>query len=237
ACSISETMRWITPCLSRDCNAIRWFQRGRAASPGSPMKLLHLDASALGANSATRELSAAIVDRWSAREPGLQVAYRDLDADPVPHLTGAALAGTDAAAARASAQVLEEFLAADAVVIGAPMYNFGIPPTLKARIDRIAVAGTTFRYTEAGPEGLAGGKDVVVASARGSALGDGNPADFQEAYLRHVFAFMGIAEVTFVRAEGLALSPDHRTRAMAAAHAAIPIRTAPLRKSIFQPRI
>lgn len=187
------------------------------------MKLLHLDASALGAHSATRELSAAIVDRWSARLPGLQVDYRDLDADPVPHLTGAALAGTDAAATRDSAQVLEQFLGADAVVIGAPMYNFGIPSTLKAWIDRIAVAGKTFRYTEAGPQGLAGDKEVVIASARGSALGDGSPADFQEAYLRHVFGFLGITDLTFVRAEGLNLSPAHRTRAMQSAHRAIPL--------------
>ena len=186
------------------------------------MKLLHLDASALGAGSVTRELSAAIVDRWQASLPGLEVTYRDLDAEPLPHLTGATLAGADAAAAADAARVLEQFLAADAVVIGAPMYNFGIPSTLKAWIDRIAVAGKTFRYTEAGPQGLAGGKRVVVASGRGGALGDGHPADFQEAYLRQVFGFLGIDDLAFVRAEGVALSPEHRARALAAAHAAIP---------------
>lgn len=190
------------------------------------MHLLHLDTSALGANSVTRELSAAIVARWRDAEPGLAVTYRDLDADPLPHLTGDALSGKDAAAAAAGTQALEQFLAADAIVIGAPMYNFGIPSTLKAWIDRIAVAGRTFRYTDAGPQGLAGGKRVVVASARGSALGDASPADFQEAYLRQVFGFLGIGDLRFVRAEGVALSPEHRARALAAAHAAIP---APLR--------
>ena len=186
------------------------------------MNLLHLDASALAAGSVTRELSAAIVARWQDDLPGLDVAYRDLDADPIPHLTGRALSGANEAAAAESARLLEQFLAADAVVIGAPMYNFGIPSTLKAWIDRIAVAGKTFRYTEAGPQGLAGGKQVVVASGRGSALGDGHPSDFQEAYLRQVFGFLGIDDITFVRAEGVALSPEHRTSALAAAHAAIP---------------
>lgn len=192
------------------------------------MKLLHLDASALGGNSVTRELSAAIVTRWQAAEPGLAVTYRDLDTQPLPHLTGAALSGEDAAAAADGAQALAQFLESDAVVIGAPMYNFGIPSTLKAWIDRIAVAGKTFRYTETGPQGLAGGKRVVVASARGSALGDGSPADFQEAYLRQVFGFLGIDDLRFVRAEGVALSPDHRARALAAAHASIraPLRAA-----------
>ena len=186
-------------------------------------KLLHLDASALGAGSVTRELSAAVVARWRAALPGLQVAYRDLDADPGPHLTGPVLAGADPAAAADAARVLDQFLAADAVVIGAPMYTVGVPSTLKAWIDRIAVAGRTFRYTEKGPQGLAGGKRVVVASGRGSALGDGHPADFQEAYLRQVFGFLGIGDVTFVRAEGVALSPEHRTKAIAAAHASIPV--------------
>ncbi|HET8819244.1 MAG TPA: NAD(P)H-dependent oxidoreductase [Xanthomonadaceae bacterium] len=186
------------------------------------MNLLHLDASALGAGSVTRELSAAIVARWQDALPALVVAYRDLDSDPIPHLTGRALSGTNEAAAAESARLVDQFLAADAVVIGAPMYNFGIPSTLKAWIDRIAVAGKTFRYTAAGPEGLAGGKQVVVASGRGSALGDGHPADFQEAYLRQVFGFLGIDDVTFVRAEGVALSPEHRARALTAAHAAIP---------------
>ena len=186
------------------------------------MKLLHLDSSALGAQSVTRELSAAVVARWQDRVPGVQVEYRDLDAQPVGHLTGEALTGTDLAQAAESATLMAQFLAADVIVIGAPMYNFGIPSTLKAWIDRIAVAGKTFRYTEKGPEGLAGGKRVVVASGRGGLYGDASPADFQEAYLRQLFGFLGIAEVEFVRAEGVAYSPQHRADALAAAHAALP---------------
>ena len=110
------------------------------------------------------------------------------------------------------------------------MYNFSIPSTLKAWIDRVAVAGRTFRYTEAGPEGLAGGKKVVIASGRGG-LHSGTPSDFQEPYLRQVFAFLGIEDVEFVRAEGVAYSPQHRSDAIAAAKAAIPALVAPLRKA------
>jgi len=185
------------------------------------MKLLHLDSSALGASSVTRELSAAIVARWQDAVPGLTVDYRDLDNNPLPHLTGGVLGGADEAAAAESAATMDQFLEADVVVIGAPMYNFGIPSTLKAWIDRVAVAGKTFRYTESGPEGLAVGKRMVIASGRGGIYGDGNPADFQEAYLRHTFGFLGITDIEFVRAEGVAYSPQHRTDALQAAHAAI----------------
>jgi FMN-dependent NADH-azoreductase len=191
------------------------------------MKLLHLDASALGANSVTRELSAAIVARWQDAIPALQVEYRDLDADPLPHLTGDILSGANAMAQAEGARLLEQFLASDVIVIGAPMYNFGIPSTLKAWIDRIAIAGKTFRYTETGPEGLAGGRRVIVASGRGGIYGNG-PADFQENYLRQVFNFLGITDVEFVRAEGVAYSPQHRADALAGAHASIaqPLREA-----------
>lgn len=108
------------------------------------------------------------------------------------------------------------------MVVGAPMYNFGVPSTLKAWIDRVAVAGRTFRYTAAGPEGLAGGKRVIVASSRGGAYGDASPADFQEAYLRQLFGFLGVRDIEFVRAEGLNLSPEYRVRGLAQAHASIP---------------
>ena len=192
------------------------------------MKLLHLDSSALGAQSVTRELSAAIVARWQDAMPGLEVAYRDLDAEPVAHLTGQALAKADPALVADAERVMAQFLAADIVVIGAPMYNFGVPSTLKAWIDRIAVAGTTFRYTESGPQGLAGGKHVIVASGRGGQYGEASPADFQEAYLRQLFGFLGITRLEFVRAEGVAYSPQHRTDALATAHASIrePLREA-----------
>jgi FMN-dependent NADH-azoreductase len=186
------------------------------------MKLLHLDSSALGASSVTRELSAAIVARWQDAVPGLTVDYRDLDNNPLPHLTGGVLGGADQAAAAESNATMDQFLESDVIVIGAPMYNFGVPSTLKAWIDRVAVAGKTFRYTENGPEGLAVGKRMVIASGRGGVYGESSPADFQEAYLRQVFSFLGITDIEFVRAEGVAYSPQHRTDAMAAAHAAIP---------------
>ena len=186
------------------------------------MKLLHLDSSALGASSVTRELSAAIVARWQDAVPGLTVDYRDLDNNPLPHLTRGVLGGADQAAAAESNATMDQFLESDVIVIGAPMYNFGVPSTLKAWIDRVAVAGKTFRYTENGPEGLAVGKRMVIASGRGGVYGESSPADFQEAYLRQVFSFLGITDIEFVRAEGVAYSPQHRTDAMAAAHAAIP---------------
>lgn len=184
------------------------------------MKLLHVDSSILGQNSASRELSAAIVGRWRDAVPGLEVAYRDLDATPLPHLSGASLAAADPAEAEAAAQALQEFLDAGIVVVGAPMYNFGIPSTLKAWIDRLAVAGKTFHYTEQGARGLAGGKRVIVASSRGG-FHAGAASDFQEPYLRFMFGFFGIVDVEFVRAEGLAVSPQHRSEGLAAAHASI----------------
>lgn len=184
------------------------------------MKLLHIDSSALGAQSVTRELSAAIVARWQATVPGLAVDYRDLDANPLPHLSGGSLAKTDPLETRDAERVLAQFLAADIVVIGAPMYNFAIPSTLKAWIDRVTVAGKTFRYTEAGPVGLAGGKRVIVAIGSGG-LHAGAASDFVAPYLGTVLGFMGIEDVEFVRAEGVAYSPQHRADAIATALAAI----------------
>ncbi|NCT67224.1 MAG: FMN-dependent NADH-azoreductase [Rhodanobacteraceae bacterium] len=193
------------------------------------MKILHLDSSALGARSVSRELSQAIVAAWRRLRPDATVSYRDLAANPLPHWTPVADAADPAA--RLASEVLDEFLAADVVVIGAPMYNFSIPSTLKAWIDRIAVAGKTFRYTATGPEGLAGDKRVIVASARGGYYGAGTPgaaADYQEAYLRQVFGFLGIDQVTFVRAEGVNIGPEQREQALAAAHATIAEREARL---------
>jgi FMN-dependent NADH-azoreductase len=184
------------------------------------MKLLHVDSSILGQNSASRELSAAIVARWQDTVPGLEVVYRDLDAAPLPHLSGGSLAAADPIEATAAAQALQEFLDADIVVLGAPMYNFGIPSTLKAWIDRLAVAGKTFHYTANGAEGLAGGKRVIVASSRGGFHQDA-PSDFQEPYLRFMFGFFGITDVEFVRAEGLAISTEQRAKSLEEAHAAI----------------
>lgn len=194
------------------------------------MTLLHIDSSPLAAASASRVLTAAIVEAARAADPGLDVVYRDLAAAPPAHLGAAALAaraGAQTAAEQAEAAVTEdllaEFLAADVIVLGAPMYNFSIPSQLKAWIDRIAQAGRTFRYTENGPEGLAGGKTVIVASTRGGLYSEGPAAgmDHQESYLKTVFGFLGITDVRFVRAERLALGEDSRARAMDAALAGI----------------
>lgn len=193
------------------------------------MKLLHLDSSILGDNSASREVSAAIVSRLRALDPSLDVTYRDLAADPIPHLSGAYLAAAAGAPnmealqqeVADSAAIMDEFLAADVIVIGAPMYNFSIPTQLKAWIDRVAVAGKTFRYTEKGPEGLAGGKRIIIAATRGNIYSAGAPAapnDFQDPYLRAVFGFLGIKDIEFVHAEGIAFGPDHRKAALSGAH-------------------
>ena len=123
-----------------------------------------------------------------------------------------------------SAAVMDEFLAADVVVVGAPMYNFGIPSQLKAWIDRLAVAGKTFKYSEKGAEGLAGGKTVIIASSRGGFYGEGTPLaviDHQEPYLKAIFGFFGITDIRFVRAEGVAVSPEHRQKAIDAAEVEI----------------
>ena len=195
------------------------------------MKLLHLDSSILGAGSVSRTLSAEIVAAQAAMHPGIEIVYRDLATDPIGHLNGprlAALQGATPSEASIEADVekgqaaLEEFLAADIVVIGAPMYNFTIPSQLKAWIDRIAVAGKTFRYTEHGPEGLAGSKKLIIASSRGGVFGAGSPTaafDHQETYLRALFGFLGVTDITFIRAEGVAMGPDARQQAIAAAKA------------------
>ena len=198
------------------------------------MKLLHLDSSILGANSVTRVLTADIVARQRALHPGLEVIYRDLAAEPPLHLGGVHLAawqGTAVAdpalaedAARGNAYI-DELKAADIIVIGAPMYNFTVPTQLKGWIDRVAVAGKTFRYTENGPVSLLReGKKVFIASARGGVYAPGSPAaamEHQESYLTAALGFIGLTDVTIVRAEGVALGPDSRTGALAKARGAI----------------
>jgi FMN-dependent NADH-azoreductase len=185
------------------------------------MKLLHVDSSILGAGSVSRELSAEITASEQKRDPQLEVTYRDLAADPIDHLSGAHIAARDGASPEAAGQAaLDEFLAADIVVVGAPMYNFGVPSQLKAWIDRLAVVGKTFRYTEKGSEGLAGGKRLIVASSRGGVYSGESPYaafDHQENYLRGVFGFLGVTDIKFIRAEGVAMGPEHREKAIAAA--------------------
>jgi FMN-dependent NADH-azoreductase len=181
------------------------------------MRLLHVDSSILGANSVSRTLSSAIVEAQRAKVPGLEVVYRDLAADPLQHITGAHLMSAE------SGPDLGEFLAADIVVIGAPMYNFGIPSQLKAWIDRLAVKGKTFTYDETGPHGLAGGKTVIIASSRGGFYGETTAyaaLDHQETYLRGIFQFFGVTDLRFVRAEGVNI-PDQRPKSIASAHESI----------------
>lgn len=195
------------------------------------MKLLHIDSSPLGANSVSRELTRRTVAQWQAAHPATTVEYLDLAADAPSHLNLDSLGfrlGPDAPGLTAeqkrengvSEQLVSQFLAADVIVVGAPMYNFSVPSQLKAWIDRIAQAGRTFTYTDQGPQGLAGGKTVIVASTRGGAYA-GNPAlaflDHQESYLKAVFGFLGITDVRFVRAEGVAMGEQAKAKALAAA--------------------
>ena len=187
------------------------------------MKLLHLDSSILGQHSASRELGAAIVARWQRDVRGIEVTYRDLAADPLPHLSGGSLAQANADEAATAAAVMDEFLSADVVVVGAPMYNFGIPSQLKAWIDRVAVAGKTFHYTANGPQGLAGGKKVIVAATYGGLHPVESGRNFVEPYLRQVFAFLGIDDVEFVSADGLSVSPEQRVTSISAARARIDV--------------
>lgn len=199
------------------------------------MKLLHIDTSILGTSSVSRELSALIVRRLTAGAPA-EITYHDLAQEDLPHLTLAALPSAHPRSALAgeldadgqsrrdaSDRILDEFLAADTVVIGAPMYNFSVPSQLKAWIDRLAVPGKTFRYGEGGPEGLMRGKRVVVALARGGFYGPETAmisAEHAQSYLRAVLGFLGIFP-EFVLVEGLAAGAQTKAQAMAAAHDAI----------------
>jgi FMN-dependent NADH-azoreductase len=196
------------------------------------MRLLHIDSSILGGNSVSRSLSAEIVAAETRRAPDIEVTYRDLASTPLDHLSGIHLAARQGVQASQPAPLetdlengqaaLAEFLAADVIVIGAPMYNFAIPSQLKAWIDRLAVAGQTFRYGSNGPEGLAGGKRVIVASSRGGFYGQHPMAslDHQETYLRGILGFFGITDITFIRAEGVAVA-DQRDKSIQAARTAI----------------
>ncbi|WPB56041.1 FMN-dependent NADH-azoreductase [Xylophilus sp. GOD-11R] len=194
------------------------------------MKVLHLDSSSLGSLSVSRQVSAAVAAELAGSSG--PVVYRDLTAEPIAHLDGKLIsamrpapgAPAEDAAVKAELALNEKLLAelfdAEAIVIGAPMYNFSVPSQLKAWIDRIAQAGRTFRYSANGPEGLAGGRRVVIVSSRGGKYA-GAPfeaaLDHQEAYLRGVLGFMGMTDVTVIRAEGVAMGPDAREKAIAEA--------------------
>jgi FMN-dependent NADH-azoreductase len=174
------------------------------------MKLLHLDSSIMGEGSASRAISAAMVERLREADPGLEVTYRDLAADPIPHMT------LDAFLTLNSGAEVQQFLDADIVVIGAGFYNFSIPSQLKAWVDRIAVKGKTFSYGESGPVGLATGKRVIIALARGNVYGEGSPYaayEHAETLLRSIFSFVG-ADVEVVVAEGLGRGEEARRAAI-----------------------
>jgi FMN-dependent NADH-azoreductase len=197
------------------------------------MNVLHIDSGILGDHSVSRRLTAAVTAQIKAEQPGVAITYRDLVANPLSHLSGVHLMAANAkpedvdatiAADNAEgAAVLEEFLAADTVILGVPMYNFSLPSQLKVWIDRIAVSGKTFRYSAAGPEGLAKGKKVIIVSTRGGHYSAGPAAvmDHQESYLKTVLGFLGITDIEIVRAEGLNLSPDSKIEAISEAERTI----------------
>ena len=203
------------------------------------MKLLHIDSSVLADNSVSRQLTANIVAQWRANHPASTVEYLDLAADAPSHLNADSLGFRLPAGAEGLSDVqkrenaisealVSQFLAADVIVIGAPLYNFSIPSQLKAWIDRVAQVGRTFKYTDKGPVGLAGGKTVVVASTRGgiySTSDAGRAMEHQESYLQTVFGFFGVTDVRFVRAEGLAMGDAARTQALSAAEREIKAHT------------
>jgi FMN-dependent NADH-azoreductase len=199
------------------------------------MKLLHVDSSILGTHSVSRQLTAEIVASWLKSHPNTTVEHLDLATDAPNHFSADAIGikvGVQAEPTEAqryengvSEQLVEQFLAADVIVVGAPFYNFGIPTQLKAWIDRLAQAGRTFRYTEQGPVGLAGGKTVIVASTRGgmySTSEGGQAMEHQESYLKVIFGFFGINDVRIVRAEGLSMGEAPKAEGLANARQQIP---------------
>lgn len=191
--------------------------------------LLHINSSAR-TNGNANQLADKFVAEWAARHPRQQIVQRNLTAQPVPHLTeetiNAFFTPADQRnakqrdAIKLSDELVAELFAADIVVIGVPMYNFGIPSTLKAYFDHVARVGITFRYTSSGPEGLVNGKKVYIVAARGGSY-SGTPGDTQTAYLRNFLGFLGMTDVTFIYAEGLNLGEEAKARAETAAHAQI----------------
>ncbi|HVG26544.1 MAG TPA: FMN-dependent NADH-azoreductase [Acidobacteriaceae bacterium] len=193
------------------------------------MKILHVDSSVTGAKSVSRPLSKATAERLLQLNPGAELVYRDLVNEPLRHYTAVIrMFGAEVPEGTpdqkhelaVGKEILEEFLSADVVVVGTPMYNFSIPSQLKAWIDLLCVPGTTFRYSSAGPEGLCGGKRVVIVSSRGGLYAESSnntQADFQEKYLKTVFGFLGITDVSVVRAEGVAYGPEAAAKAVAGA--------------------
>ncbi|HEX4740886.1 MAG TPA: NAD(P)H-dependent oxidoreductase [Caulobacteraceae bacterium] len=179
------------------------------------MTILHVDSSINDENSVSRSLTLATVSHLASLDPAAKVVRRDLGVAPLPHFS---------LADYADPSVADEFLAAQTIVIGAPMYNFGVPSQLKAWLDRLAIRGKTFSYGDNGPEGLSGGRKVIIVSSRGGMYSAGSPVaafDHQETYLQAFFAFLGVTDITFVRAEGVAMGDEARQQAIQAANAEI----------------
>jgi len=198
------------------------------------MNILHVISSPRKAASYSIQLGNALVQELKAANPGSTVTVRDLASNPFPHLEESHLQSfftpaenrtpAQQEAVRHSDEVIAELMATDVLVIGAPLYNFGMPSTLKAWIDHIARAGITFRYTANGPEGLVKGKKVYVAMSSGGVYSDGPMAayDFVAPYLKTVFGFLGITDVEVVRAEGVSM-PDLKDGALEKALASVSI--------------
>jgi FMN-dependent NADH-azoreductase len=202
------------------------------------MKLLHVDSSVLGTNSVSRQLTAEVVAEWRKTHPHTTVDYLDLAVDAPNHFSADALGikvGVQAEPTEAqrhenevSERLVSQFLAADVIVVGAPLYNFTVPTQLKAWIDRLAQAGRTFKYTDKGPVGLATGKTLIVASTRGgvySTSEGGQAMEHQESYLKVVFGFFGVTDVRFVRAEGVAMGDAPKAAALDSARTDIAAAT------------
>jgi FMN-dependent NADH-azoreductase len=192
--------------------------------------LLQINTSLFGENGNTSQLTRRFIERWQAAHPDGRVVVRDLQGDPLPHLdaerAGALFSKPEGRTPKQQAIVdlsdtlIGELKAADVVVIGLPMYNFGIPSTLKTWFDHIARAGVSFRYTAKGPEGLIGDRKVYVMAARGGFY-QGTPADTQTPFVRDFFKLLGISDIEFVYAEGLNVSQELKERAMRDAGAAV----------------
>ncbi|GBU14636.1 FMN-dependent NADH-azoreductase 2 [Polaromonas sp.] len=205
-------------------------------------KLLHIDSSILGGQSVSRQLTAEIVASWRAAHPATEVSYLDLAAQAPGHFSSDAmgfrlppssdqLSEAQKRENAISETLVTQFLASDVLVIGAPLYNFSIPTQLKAWIDRIAQVGRTFKYTDKGAVGLAGGKTVIVASTRGgmySTSDIGNAMEHQESYLKTVFGFFGVTDVRFVRAEGLNMGEAAKAAALVSAQRDVQTQTQPV---------
>ena len=193
------------------------------------MNILIVTSSAQGAASVSSRLTATFADQLRAAHPDSRIVVRDVGRNPIPHLTEANVAGvraeaqteTEIAARDLSDELIAEVRAADLVVIGSPMYNFGISSTLKAWFDHVLRPRIAFRYTEKGPEGLLGDRKVVVIESRAGLYPAGDPSDSQEPHLRQMLAFAGLTDVTFVRADKLAFGPEATAASLSEAEAAL----------------